>query len=115
MATSDDLIVSMLNPYTGIKEDMFYDDNDQKIVVARTSDVTKMIEGNKRLQNETSTLPRRTAPTYERVARIDFNTLERIKQEYNIDWNHPDDLPRLLKWLEHPDNKFFKTTTKRLA
>ena len=75
-----ELLSRIYNPYTDIKEDMVYQDG--KIVVAKSSDVTKLIAENRRLQNETNKLPRRTAPTWNRVARIDLVTLQRIKDEH---------------------------------
>jgi hypothetical protein len=103
------------NQNSGVFETLAIQDG--KLIDHVSADITALIEKNKYKQNNESSLlslSNSQGANYKQVAELDMVTVHRLLSEYNIDVFNPDHMPRLKKWLNLSDNKFFKTTNGRI-
>ena len=114
-----DLISKEIDPMTGQLEEHFFDVNTGKYACRKSWSMDEaVIERNKRLQNDTldSTYINNNQ-TFHPAATLDLLTVERLLKEENIDvfnLSDPTNKRRFFRWLEDPENRYLKTTTKKL-
>lgn len=89
----------------------YYHDLGDKIVIQKVEDVSAVVEANKRALNENS--KRSPMGEFVRVGCIPATVMERWCREDGI--NYLTDTRALLKKLEDPDNRAFKTHGARFA
>ena len=81
------------------------------LVYRRTvTDVTPVIEFNKRLQAE----EQRFAPVgdYKPIANLPLSMVPILKERHGIDIYNPDHKAAFRKWLADPDNRYFRATNR---
>ena len=96
------------DPLTGIKTQFAYEEDSSgklskdKFVISTEQDVTKIIESNKRSANAVD----KHAPhgEWSRVASIPLTVYYQLQKDGVLD-----DQKALKKWLNDPDNRYFKT------
>lgn len=81
-----------------------------KLTVASFQDVEDIIEANKRLYNSTDERARYTAEVFNHTAQIPLNIWFEL-------WRTgvAQDEMSLRKWLDNPDNKYFRTRPGKLS
>lgn len=87
-----------------IKEQHYYDELEDKLVIKKTHDVTPILEANKRRYNDSDGKHRSEAMNH--VASIPMVIIDLYRQK-GIDLLN--DRKELRKFLNDPDNKFFRT------
>jgi len=80
---------------------------DDKIIISETQDVTNIIEMNKRSANEID--KHQPYGEWSKVASIPLNLYYDLKRQGIVD-----DPARFKKWLNDPDNRFFRTRGGRV-
>lgn len=80
---------------------------DDRIIIGEHQDVTEIIEANKRQLNETD--KHQPYGEWSKVASIPMTLYYQLKREGVLD-----DPPRFKKWLNDPDNRFFRTRGGRV-
>ena len=80
---------------------------DDKIIISETQDVTNIIEMNKRSANEID--KHQPYGEWSKVASIPLTLYYDLKRQGIVD-----DPARFKKWLNDPDNKFFRTRGGRV-
>jgi len=90
------------DPETGVIELFHYDPDTERVVIETRHDVTDIIEHNKRIANEFTSLDRWGDMT--RVASIPMSLYMEMKKQGIID-----DQAAMRRWLNDPDNRFFRT------
>jgi len=80
---------------------------DDKIIISETQDVTNIIEMNKRSANEID--KHKPYGEWSKVASIPLNLYYDLKRQGIVD-----DPARFKKWLNDPDNRFFRTRGGRV-
>lgn len=101
------------DPHTGIIETFASEDN--RLIEHFSSDITKLIERNKDKQKYSNSILSNDSNTNLReIAELDHVTYLRLISEHNIDVFNPYDLSKFKKWLNKPENKYFKTVNGRV-
>lgn len=115
-----DLISKEIDPLTGQLEEHFYDVSTGKYACRKSWNMDEaVIERNKRMQNDSidSTYINNNQMLHP-AACLDNLTVERLMKEENINVfelnSNPENGRRFLRWLEDPENRYLKTTTKKL-
>lgn len=90
------------DPETGVIELFHYDPDTERVVIETRHDVTDIIEHNKCIANEFTSLDRWGDMT--RVASIPMSLYMEMKKQGIID-----DQAAMKRWLNDPDNRFFRT------
>jgi hypothetical protein len=90
-----------------------YHEEDGKTIIKRETDLTDLIEANKRRYNDVTKSDR--MGDFVMVGRVDAVVLDRWCKEDGINYLAPENKGKLLKKLEHPDNRFFKTHPGKFA
>lgn len=104
-----------INPVTGAREDFYWDDQTKTLVQRSRSDVTAILENNKRRSN--NTIDGRKfggGQMMHHVADIPNSMIVKFRKEHGLDIFSPEDRPKILKLLDSPDYRHLKTTTARL-
>lgn len=115
-----EFITKEVDPITGQLEEHFFDESTGKYACRKSWNVDEaVVERNKRLQN--ASLDRsyiNSKQTLHSVATLDNLTVERLMKEENINVfqlnSDPENARRFFRWLEDPENRYLKTTTKKL-
>lgn len=94
------------DPETGLVELMHFDTDTDDITMETKVDVAPVIEWNKRLYNAESSSWK---GEFHRVASIPMVLYHELQKQGIID-----DEKRLKKWLNDPDNRFFRTRGGRV-
>lgn len=103
------------NPYTGAREDYYWDDNSETLTVRNRHEVGDILEGNKRQQNA-SIDSRFGNEMLHHVADIPMAVVVKWKQELGVDVfsNDPWHKKRVRQLLNDPDYRYLKTTVKHV-
>lgn len=105
------------NPITGAQEDYYWDDVEQKLVQRTRTDVTDVLEANKRKANETIDGRKfGTGHMMHHVAEIPLSVVTKWKRELGVDVfsNDPWHKKRVKQLLNDPDWRFLKSTGARI-
>jgi hypothetical protein len=95
-----------------MKEIVHHDQNEDKLVIAHTQDVSGILERNKRAREESES---RRMGDMERVACIpDIVVLEWMKEGINVMAPNKEDLKRMKKKLNSPEYAYLRTGGGRL-
>tara|TARA_Y100000361_G_scaffold10692_1_gene8590 strand:+ start:132 stop:458 length:327 start_codon:yes stop_codon:yes gene_type:complete len=101
-----------LDALLGTRTDFIYETNGSglkgdNIIISETQDVTDIIEANKRSANDTD----RHTPhgEWSKVASIPLTIYYDLKRQ-----GITEDQTRMKKWLNDPDNKYFRTRAGRV-
>lgn len=90
------------DPETGIVELFHYDETTDQVTLETIQRVDSLVEQNKSLHNEYTSLDRFGDMT--RVASIPMSVYFSLKKQGIVD-----DQKALRRWLNDPDNRFFRT------
>jgi hypothetical protein len=90
-------------PETGTTRYFHYDDTDDSFTIETVQDVGELVEDNKAQFNEYTSLDRMGEGR--RVASIPMNVYWDLKQRGIVD-----DPAAFKRWLNDPDNRFFRTS-----
>lgn len=103
------------NPVTGAREDYYFDDVEDKMIIRRRQDVTDIVEANKR-KIANSVDSRYGNEMLHHVADIPIELAYKWKREEGLDVlsNDPEMKRRLRRKLNDPEFRWLKTTVKRL-
>lgn len=96
------------NAFTGISTWHHYDHSTGKTHIESTQDVSKILDRNKRLQNDSSYSDRGRKNDMMHLATIPNNVIVKLKQENGIDVFNKDDLPKLEKLLQSSEYKYLR-------
>jgi len=96
------------NAFTGISTWHHFDNGTGKTWIESTQDVSRIIERNKRLQNDSSYSDRGRKNDMLHLATIPNNVIMKIKQDHNIDVFNKDDLKKLEKLLQSSEYKYLR-------
>lgn len=94
-----------IDPVSGIKSVWHYDDATDTAFIEKRQDVTEIIDSNKRQFNE----DHGRYGEWNKVASIPLNVYFDLKQKGIVD-----DPVAMKKWLNDPDNRFFRTRPGRV-
>lgn len=94
-----------IDPVSGIKSVWHYDDATDTAFIEKRQDVTEIIDNNKRQFNE----DHGRYGEWNKVASIPLNVYYDLKQKGIVD-----DPVAMKKWLNDPDNRFFRTRPGRV-
>lgn len=94
-----------IDPVSGIKSIWHYDDATDTAFIEKRQDVTEIIDNNKRQFNE----DHGRYGEWNKVASIPLNVYYDLKQKGIVD-----DPVAMKKWLNDPDNRFFRTRPGRV-
>ena len=94
-----------IDPVSGIKSVWRYDDATDTAFIEKRQDVTEIIDNNKRQFNE----DHGRYGEWNKVASIPLNVYYDLKQKGIVD-----DPVAMKKWLNDPDNRFFRTRPGRV-
>jgi len=94
-----------IDPVSGIKSVWHYDDATDTAFIEKRQDVTEIIDNNKRQFNE----DHGRYGEWNKVASIPLNVYFDLKQKGIVD-----DPVAMKKWLNDPDNRFFRTRPGRV-
>ena len=103
------------NPFTGAREDYFWDD-DQGLTVRNRYDVTDILESNKR--RAAKTIDKRYGKEMmHHVADIPLAVVMQFKQKHGVDIFSPDPAQKrkLLRLLDDPEYRYLKSTVRKLS
>ena len=90
-----------------------YHKEDDKVYIKRESDITALLEANKRQYNDVSRAER--MGEFVHIGRIDAVMLDKWRKEDGINYLLPENSKLLLKKLELPENRLFKTHPGKFA
>lgn len=114
-----DLITKEIDPITGQLEEHFFDVNTGKYACRKSWNMDDaVLASNKRMQNDSldSSYINNNQMMHQ-VASLDNLTVERLMKEENINIfelnSNPENQRRFFRWLEDPENRYIKTTTKK--
>jgi hypothetical protein len=96
------------NAFTGISTWHHYDHSTGKTHIESTQDVSRIIERNKRLQNDSSYADRGRKNDMMHLATIPNNVIVKLKNEHGVDCFNKDDLPKLEKLLQSNEFKYLR-------
>lgn len=88
------------DPVTGISHVFYYDNETDEATITAEQEVEDVVEANKRLYNDA---PERWGD-WNRVAQIPMTIFWDLKKKGILD-----DQAALKRWLNDPDNRFFRT------
>lgn len=108
MSVNDGRILDY-DPVMGITE-KYYEDHDGNWVIERQQDVERIIELNKSEYNSTDERATHKSENFNRYARIPMVVLMKLERDGILR-----DSKAFRKWLDNPDNRFFRTRPGRLA
>lgn len=89
-----------------------YDAVDDRLTIQRVQDVEPIIEMNKTQFNQA---PTNWKGEFHHVGSIPYVIVEKYKKETGIDLLKPEYRGELLKFLERPENRMFRTRPGRLT
>lgn len=90
------------NPESGTIQLFHYDEAEDRVTIETIADVTELVEQNKAIFNEHTRLDRHGE--WARVASIPLCVYYDLKAKGIVD-----DEEAMKKWLNDPDNRFFRT------
>lgn len=90
-----------------------YHKEDDKVVIERKTDISGLLEANKRQYNDVQKTAR--MGDFVHVGRIDTVILDKWCREDGINYLAPEHKGKLLKKLEERDNRLFKTHPGKFA
>ena len=90
-----------------------YHEEDGKTIVKRETDLTPLLEANKRQYNDVSRSGR--MGDFVHVGRVDSVILDKWSKEDGINYLSPENKGMLLKKLEQRENRLFKTHPGKFA
>ena len=96
------------NAFTGISTWHHYDHGTGKTHIESTQDVSRIIDRNKRLQNDSGYADRGRKRDMLHLATIPNNVIVKLKHENGIDVFNKDDLPKLEKLLNSSEFKYLR-------
>lgn len=107
------------DPETLQVSDYYWDEDTGTMRVKRSWNLdTAVTELNKRMANDSIGFTYINNPhAFHRIANIDNVTITRLLREHNIDvfnLSDPENRKRFLRWLEDPENRAWKCTTKKV-
>lgn len=94
---------------TGIKTFHDYDHSSKKTFLFHEQDVESILRHNKIAQNAGTHSKNQD---YKHFARVPLTVLMKWKDELGIDWNKPEDLPRIEKLLMSNEYKYLRTVDR---
>jgi hypothetical protein len=97
-----------IDPSTGKVTTYEYDHSEDRHVIQSATDISEVIENNKRLQND-GTAGWNDSREYRRVATIPLSLVELWKQIYGVDPLREENEPLLHRLLNDPDLRFIRT------
>lgn len=92
-----------------IKKQLIAHNTDEGIVIADEQDVTDIIEKNKREYNESSTTWGDGDVFSNKIASLPNVVVDHLNKLKIMRGYHPIDKKRFRQWLNHPDNRHFRT------
>lgn len=103
------------NPITGARHDYYWDAVEEKLVVRNRHEVGSILEANKRQANQTID-QRFGKEMLHHVADIPMGVVAKWKAELGVDVfsNDPWHKKRVKQLLNDPENRYLKTTVKRI-
>lgn len=90
-----------------VTTEFHHDQAADKVVINRVQDVEPILDANKRAFNDATRLPQKSE--FRHMARIPNVVVERLMKDGT--WFDP---ARLERWMNDPDNKYFRTAPGRV-
>jgi hypothetical protein len=98
------------DPVTKIKTVFEAEADDSQYTIASLQDATDIVEQNKYLYNEFDQRARHTSEMYNRYAQIPLNLFFELERK-----GITRDPVAFKKWMDDPDNRFFRTRPGKLS
>jgi hypothetical protein len=95
-----------VDPYTG-RHTVAHEDGEGGIILETKQDVSQIIEGNKKMFNEVTSLDRWGDITH--VARLPLTVIDDLNKKGIMRGFHVLNETEFKAFLNHPDNRFFRT------
>ena len=96
-----------------MKKHTFHDRDDGGIVIATTQDVTDIVEKNKKEYNQSSTTWGNDIFD-NKIASIPMTVIDELNRKGVMRGFHVLDQKKFKEFLNHPDNRFFRTKQGRI-
>ena len=96
-----------------MKKHTFHDRDDGEIVIATTQDVTDIVEKNKKEYNQSSTTWGNDIFD-NKIASIPMTVIDELNRKGVMRGFHVLDQKKFKEFLNHPDNRFFRTKQGRI-
>jgi len=100
------------DPHTQTSTFHYYDPSSKKTYVETTQDAKSIIEFNKACQNSPELAARGKKADFMHFARVPNTVLMEWKTKYNVDYNNPDDMPKIERLLSSNEYKYLRTVDK---
>ena len=95
-----------VDPYTG-RHTVAHEDGEGGIILETKQDVSQIVEGNKKMFNEVTSLDRWGDITH--VARLPLTVIDDLNKKGIMRGFHVLNEKEFKAFLNHPDNRFFRT------
>ncbi len=93
----------------GLRQDIDYNEREDKTIIKTYQDVEPVLERNKMLQNADDFKKQGIKNGFQQVADIPLAVVHQWMSE-GINIFKPEDWPKVKAKLKHPDNRFLRTT-----
>ena len=100
-----------IDPFTSTKTYHDYDHATNKTFITQEQDVSRTLEQDKQMRNDTGYQSDGRKADYYHFARIPNSVLVELMQKYNLDWSKNEDMPQIEKVIAR-DYKYLLTVDK---